>query len=82
MVTIHRAYGLRFVIYLNDHDPEHIHVFGDGEAKIDIVETDGQPSILHVIGMKASDRRKTLDVIKENQEWFLSEWNRLQGEGE
>jgi hypothetical protein len=35
MVTVHRAYGFRFVIFSNDHSPAHVHVFGQGgEAKI------------------------------------------------
>jgi hypothetical protein len=28
---------MRIVIYLNDHDPAHVHVFGDGEASISLV---------------------------------------------
>ncbi len=34
MVTVLRADGLRVVIYTNDHLPAHVHVYGDGEAKI------------------------------------------------
>jgi len=35
MVTVHRAFGYRFVIYTNDHEPAHVHVVGKGcEAKI------------------------------------------------
>jgi hypothetical protein len=33
MPTIHRQYGLRFAIFTNDHEPPHVHVFGDGEMK-------------------------------------------------
>ena len=28
MVTVMRAEGLRVVIYSNDHEPAHVHVFG------------------------------------------------------
>lgn len=31
MITVLRAAGLRFVIYLNDHEPAHLHVYGDGK---------------------------------------------------
>jgi hypothetical protein len=34
MVTVLRAEGLRVVIFTNDHEPAHVHVFGGGEAKI------------------------------------------------
>jgi hypothetical protein len=26
MVTVHRAYGFRFVMYANDHSPAHVHI--------------------------------------------------------
>ena len=35
MVTIHRHGAFRFVIFLNDHSPPHVHAFkGNGQAKI------------------------------------------------
>jgi hypothetical protein len=34
MVTVHRAHGLRVVIFVDDHEPAHVHVFGDGRAEI------------------------------------------------
>jgi hypothetical protein len=37
MVTVHRASGMSVVIYLDDHPPAHVHVFGDGEAKIELL---------------------------------------------
>ncbi|MBA4161467.1 MAG: hypothetical protein C0515_05200 [Novosphingobium sp.] len=82
MVTVHREHGLRFVIYLDDHEPAHVHVFGDGELKVTIVGRDGLPEVVYAVGMKAGDRRKALDVMKDAQDWFLAEWNRLQGEGQ
>ena len=43
MVTIHRAHGLRFMIFVDDHEPPHVHVFGYGELKIVIRSADGLP---------------------------------------
>jgi len=34
MVTVLRASGLKVVIFVDDHEPAHVHVFGDGQAKI------------------------------------------------
>lgn len=41
MVTVHRAHGMTVVIFLNDHEPAHVHVFGDGHAKINLAGRDG-----------------------------------------
>ena len=46
MVTIHRAYGFRFVIFPNDHSPPHVHVIAQGgEAKISWKDPAGSGSI-------------------------------------
>lgn len=37
MVTVFRLAGMRFVIYTDDHEPAHVHVYGDGEVRVDIV---------------------------------------------
>ena len=46
MVTVLRAEGLRLMIFVNDHLPVHVHVFGDGEAKIDLLGADGTPVLI------------------------------------
>jgi hypothetical protein len=46
MVTVLRADGLRVIIYVNDHPPAHVHVFGDGEAKINLIGTQGAPDLV------------------------------------
>jgi DNA-binding phage protein len=60
MVTVLRESGLKFVIYLDDHPPAHVHVFGDGKAKIALVTDDGAPKVARTTGMKASELRKAL----------------------
>lgn len=79
MVTIHRAHGLRFVIYVDDHEPAHVHVFGDGELKITIRASDGLPEVISALGMKARDRRRAMDVVRKEQEMFLTRWNEIHG---
>jgi hypothetical protein len=41
MVTIFRESGLQIVIFLDDHEPAHVHVFGDGQVKFNLVGRDG-----------------------------------------
>jgi hypothetical protein len=81
MVTIHREHGLRFAILTNDHEPAHVHVYGDGEAKILIRGADGLPELVYAIGFKANERRKAMDVVLERQEAFLLKWHEIHGDG-
>lgn len=46
MVTVLRGDGLRLVIYLNDHLPAHVHVFGDGEVKINLLGLNNKPELV------------------------------------
>lgn len=80
MVTIHREQGLRFAILTNDHEPAHVHVYGDGAAKISIRGADGLPELVYVIGMKATERRRAMDIVLERQEVFLVKWHAIHGE--
>lgn len=79
MVTIYRAHGLRFVIYVDDHEPAHVHVFGDGELKVTIQGDEGLPCIAYAMGMKAPDRRRAMDVVLEQQSAFLARWQEIHG---
>jgi hypothetical protein len=64
MVTAHRAYGLRVVIFVNDHEPTHGHVLGDCEAKIDLLGVEGVPELFSAVGMTRSDLRRAMRVVK------------------
>ncbi|QQR37908.1 DUF4160 domain-containing protein [Devosia rhizoryzae] len=59
MVTVLREGGLRYVIYLNDHEPAHLHVYGDGEVKIDIATL----KILSVRSMSRRDVSRALVIV-------------------
>lgn len=82
MVTIHREYGLRFAILTNDHEPAHVHVYGDGEAKIAIRGADGLPELVYAIGLKANERRRAMDVVLERQAVFLATWREIHGDAQ
>lgn len=46
MPTVLRIGGLRFVIWPNDHDPAHVHVFSaEAQAKIELGGAKWTPSI-------------------------------------
>ena len=61
------------------HSPAHIHVYGDGEAKILIVGAEGPPELVYSIGLKTNDRRRAMDVVLERQAAFLAKWYEIHG---
>jgi hypothetical protein len=74
MVTILRQHGFRFVIYINDHEPAHVHVLGNGEAKIEIGEN---AEIIWSQHFKIGELRKAKNVVKLNHAEFLKRWNEI-----
>lgn len=79
MVTIHRAHGLRVIIFTDDHEPAHVHVFGDGQAKINLIGSDGAPTVVWAEGMKANDLRRAMRLVRDQQEQFLARWREIHG---
>lgn len=69
---------MRFVIYTDDHEPAHVHVYGDGEAKFQLAGPDS-PRLLLVIGMKDGDVRRARMIVREHREAMLREWNDIHG---
>ena len=84
MPVVHRAFGYRFVIYVNDHAPPHVHVVGHGgEAKI-VLETQGGLAIQGIsvdwsVGISAGDMQQLLHEATHARPRLLSEWYRIHG---
>ena len=79
MVTVHRAFGFRFVIYTNDHEPAHIHVVGkDCEAKIQLSGDDGL-ELTWAIGFNNSDLRKIMVEVAKERSVLLTKWREIHG---
>ena len=79
MVTIHREAGLRFVVFVDDHEPAHVHVVGDGAAKIDLLGAGGEPELVRSTGFKTADLRKAMRIVAERQSEFIEKWNAIHG---
>jgi hypothetical protein len=77
MNVVLRAHGLSFIIFVEDHEPAHVHVRGDGRMKIDIRE-DGV-SLVWASRMKHGDIRKALDIAMEHRDLFLAKWREIHG---
>ena len=43
MPTVHQLGALRFVIYMNDHRPAHVHVLGEAHAAVFHLRCPGGP---------------------------------------
>ena len=77
MIVVLRASGLRIVIYVDDHPPPHVHVLGDGEAKIELGGPNDRPHVIDATGMKEGDLRKALRTVTESKVLLLKEWSKL-----
>lgn len=79
MVVVHRAFGFRFVIYTQDHDPAHVHITGPGQAKVNLVGASGRPELVYSIGIKRSDLRRIMGEIESERQRLLEQWERIHG---
>ena len=77
MVTVLRAHGLRVVVFANDHEPAHVHVFGDGEAKINLRGADGAPALVWADGMSRGEVRRAMRIVVEQQAFLLARWEEI-----
>lgn len=79
MVTVFRAHGLRVVIFANDHEPAHVHVMGDGHAKIHLCGTGGAPELVWVDGMTKGELRRGMRIVVEQRSLLLARWEDIHG---
>jgi hypothetical protein len=79
MVTVHRAYGFRFVMFTNDHDPPHVHVFGQGgEAKL-VLERSSGVRIEWAAGISRTDLQKIKLEAERQQALLIQTWAKIHG---
>jgi len=71
---------MRYVIYVDDHDPPHVHVTGQGgEMKVFLFGPEGRPVMDYSIAMKTNDRRRAMDIIQRHRADFLKRWQEIHG---
>ena len=77
MVTVHRAYGFRFAMFVNDHDPPHVRVFGHGgEARI-ILEGPHGLAVDWFAGINRGDMRRLIREARQQQERLIAMWRTI-----
>ncbi|KSB87300.1 hypothetical protein AS593_22910 [Caulobacter vibrioides] len=79
MITVLRTQGLRVVIFTNDHEPAHVHVFGDGEAKINLVGRDDAPELVRAQAMTRAEIRRAMAIVVEHRDALLARWRDIHG---
>ena len=83
MPPVHRAGNLRFVVFLEDHGPPHVHLFsGGGETKLLLGPPGGRPSLVWARGLgRANLRRAMLETLAERAK-LRAAWRRVHGSQE
>lgn len=74
-----RLCGVRVVIFVDDHQPAGVHVFGDGQAKINLLGADGDPVLVWVDGMTRSEVRHAVRLVREHHVAVLARWENIHG---
>ena len=77
MPTILILFGLKFRIYVRDHEPVHVHLLRqDGEAKL---QEGDEIRLMVNKGMKPKDIKLAESIIEENKELIITEWVKIYG---
>ncbi|UEM02532.1 DUF4160 domain-containing protein [Skermanella rosea] len=73
-VTVHRAFGFRFVMFSNDHSPAHVHVVGHGgEAKITLAEP-FRAKVDWSTGISQADLRRIMAEVERKRPLLIEAW--------
>ncbi len=72
MAADSRAQGLPVVILADEHLPPHVHVFGDGEAKIDILDSGAAPKLIWVDARSCEKVCTAMRVFAEQKEMLIA----------
>ncbi|MFZ5594266.1 MAG: DUF4160 domain-containing protein [Pseudomonadota bacterium] len=78
MPTILTIFGLRVVIYPNDHRPAHVHVIGNGcEAVFNLHCPQGPPELRENYGFSRKDLVKIAGKLAANLAALCNQWRRI-----
>lgn len=81
MPTVLTIFGLRVVIYPNDHRPAHVHVQGNGcEAVFNLRCPDGSPELRENYGFAQKDVGKIGDALVANMATLCTAWRQMHGD--
>lgn len=71
---------MRFVIFKDDHEPAHVHVYyGGAEVKIALRIDGGSPESIRNYGMRIADVRRALKMVCVHQAKLRAKWEEIHG---
>ena len=76
MPTIFIEGGFRFMIYVDDHAPAHVHAIGaDCMIRIGLDPL----AVLSTVGAKANDVRRAVEIASRRRDELLAAWRTYHG---
>ena len=80
MPTVLTIFGLRVVIYPNDHRPAHAHIIGNGcEAVFNLHCPKGPPEVRENYGFSRKDLMKIASELAANLATLCNDWRQIHG---
>ena len=75
MPTVLRQNGFNFIIYINDHEPMHVHVFYQGNEAV--INFAGEVEVRSNFGLNRNQLRRVMVIIRENHELLQAQWREI-----
>ena len=80
MPTVLRKNGFRVMIYVDDHEPPHVHAWNnDAEVVVMLAADDGRPWIREHHRATRRVQLAALRVVAEHNEFLLDQWSQIHG---
>ncbi len=77
MPTVLREQGYKFIIYVNDHPPAHVHIQHQGNWAI--IEFENRVFVRKNQGLNRREIAIAEILVEDNPEFLLSEWRKIHG---
>lgn len=80
MPVVFREEGWRFVIYVDDHLPPHVHVKRpDGEVKVSLPPLDEPVGVLRVRGVATHQAVRAVRLVENHRHFLTTAWKEIHG---
>ena len=80
MPTVLQIFGLRVVVYPNDHRPAHVHVLGCGcEAVFNLHCPNGPPELRENMGFSRRELGRVAQALRGDVVALCAQWRQVHG---